>query len=32
MKTAEDEEFESIEAEGWRKIQMQKIVEDDDED
>jgi len=31
MKTAEDEEFERIEAEGWRKRQVQAVVEDDDD-
>jgi len=31
MKTEEDEEFERIEAEsGWRKRQIQKVIEDDD--
>ena len=31
MKTPEDEEFERIEAEsGWRKRQVQAVIEDDD--
>ena len=32
MKTPEDEEFERIEAEsGWRKRQVQAVIEDDDD-
>jgi hypothetical protein len=32
MKTPEDEEFERIEKEsGWRKRQIQKVIEDDDD-
>jgi hypothetical protein len=32
MKTEEDEEFERIEAEsGWRKRQVQMVIEDDDD-